>query len=111
MTARFYDHRIWMLGVGWFSLLVTVLLFSQIPGAFQPTIDDENSRVEIEMVPGTTLATTKGVSDRVDAILRAQPDVERTMQHLAENTMAHNAGIQILKNQFDLLKTAIRGRV
>ena len=82
MTARFYDHRIWMLGVGWFSLLVTILLFGQIPGAFQPTIDDENSRVEIEMVPGTTLATTKGVSDRVDAILRAQPDVERTMQRI-----------------------------
>ncbi len=42
---------------------------------------------------------------------RTNADVERTMQHLAENTMAHNAGIQILKNQFDLLKTAIRGRV
>jgi len=42
---------------------------------------------------------------------RTNADVERTMQHLAENTMAHSAGIQILKNQFDLLKTAIRGRV
>tara|TARA_R110002111_G_scaffold118448_5_gene181078 strand:+ start:769 stop:1206 length:438 start_codon:yes stop_codon:yes gene_type:complete len=42
---------------------------------------------------------------------RTNADVERTMQHLAENTMAHNAGIQILKNQFDLLKTAIRGRM
>ncbi len=82
MTARFYDHRIWMLGVGWFSFLVTILLFGQIPGAFQPTIDDENSTVEIEMVPGTTLATTKGVSDRVDALLREQPDVERTLQRI-----------------------------
>lgn len=42
---------------------------------------------------------------------RTNADVERTMQHLAENTMAHNAGLEILKNQFDLLKTAIRGRV
>lgn len=42
---------------------------------------------------------------------RTNADVERTMQHLAENTMAHNAGLELLRNQFDLLKTAIRGRV
>jgi flagellar basal-body rod protein FlgB len=42
---------------------------------------------------------------------RTNADVERTMQHLAENTMAHNAGLQILKNEFDMLKMAIRGRV
>ena len=42
---------------------------------------------------------------------RTSADVERTMQHLAENTMAHNAGIELLRNQFELLKTAIRGRV
>lgn len=82
LTARFYDHRVWMLGVGWFSLLVTILLFGQIPAAFQPTIDDENSTVEIEMVPGTTLETTKVVSDRVDALLREQPEVERTLQRI-----------------------------
>jgi len=33
------------------------------------------------------------------------------MQHLAENTMAHNAGLEMLRNQFELLKTAIRGRM
>ena len=82
LTARFYDHRIWMLGVGWFSFLVTILLFMNTPGAFQPTIDDENSTVEIEMVPGTTLATTKVVSDRVDALLNEQPEVERTLQRI-----------------------------
>jgi flagellar basal-body rod protein FlgB len=42
---------------------------------------------------------------------RTNADVERTMQHLAENTMTHNAGIQLLKSEFDLLKTAIRGRL
>ncbi|MFL0355246.1 efflux RND transporter permease subunit [Erythrobacter sp. GH1-10] len=82
LTARFYDHRVWMLGVGWFSLLVTILLFGQIPPAFQPTIDDENSAVEIEMVPGTTLETTKVVSDRVYAILEGEPEVERMMQRI-----------------------------
>ena len=82
LTARFYDHRIWMLGMGWFSLLITILLFGQIPGAFQPTIDDENSRVEIEMVPGTTLEDTKAVSDQVYAILDEEPEVDRMLQRI-----------------------------
>jgi multidrug efflux pump subunit AcrB len=82
LTARFYDHRIWMLGIGWFSLLVTILLFGQIPGQFQPTIDDENSRVEIEMVPGTTLAETKRVVNSVGDILRDEPEVERLLERI-----------------------------
>ncbi|MFO6431280.1 efflux RND transporter permease subunit [Erythrobacter sp. W302b] len=82
MTARFYDHRIWMLGIGWFSLLVTILLFGQIPGQFQPTIDDENSRVEIEMVPGTTLAETKRVVNTVADRLRKEPEVERLLERI-----------------------------
>ena len=82
LTARFYDHRVWMLGMGWFSLLVTILLFGQIPGQFQPTIDDENSRVEIEMVPGTTLEQTKRVVNSVAARLRQEPEVERLLERI-----------------------------
>ncbi len=38
-------------------------------------------------------------------------NLERIMQHLAENTLAHNAAIEFLKSEFDLLKTAIRERL
>jgi multidrug efflux pump subunit AcrB len=82
MTARFYDHRVWMLGIGWFSLLVTIVLFGQIPSQFQPTIDDENSRVEIELVPGTTLAETKRVVNAVADRLRGEPEVERLFERI-----------------------------
>ena len=82
MTARFYDHRIWMLGIGWFSFLVTILLFGMIPGQFQPTIDDENSRVEIELVPGTTLAQTKRVVNAIAAELNKEPEVERLLERI-----------------------------
>ncbi|PLK25370.1 transporter [Porphyrobacter sp. TH134] len=82
LTARFYDHRIWMVGIGWFSFLVTILLFGLIPGQFQPTIDDENSRVEIEMVPGTTLAETRRVVNAVGDILRDEPEVERLLERI-----------------------------
>ncbi|MEE4201154.1 efflux RND transporter permease subunit [Erythrobacter sp.] len=80
LTARFYDHRIWMLGMGWFSLLVTLLLFMNIPAQFQPDIDDKNSTIEIEMVPGTTLETTMGVVDQVVEILERQQEYDYAIQ-------------------------------
>ena len=38
-------------------------------------------------------------------------DLERTMQKIAENQLAHNAAIRLLGNQFDMLETAIRESV
>jgi flagellar basal-body rod protein FlgB len=38
-------------------------------------------------------------------------DVERLMQRLAENTMAHNAAVEMMRNHFALLEIAIRERV
>ena len=38
-------------------------------------------------------------------------DMERTMQDLVENAMAHRTSVELLKSQFDLLRTAIRERV
>jgi multidrug efflux pump subunit AcrB len=85
LAARFYDHRVWMLGIGWFSFLATILLFGQIPGQFQPTIDDDNSRVEIEVVPGTTLAQTKQVVNAVADRLGQEPEVERLLERIRLN--------------------------
>ena len=42
---------------------------------------------------------------------RNNRDLERIMADLAENTMAHNAAIEMLRNQFSLLQTAIRERL
>ncbi|MBX7501185.1 efflux RND transporter permease subunit [Qipengyuania sp. YG27] len=84
LYARFLDHRIWMLGIGYFSLLLTILLFGIVPAQFQPVVDDENSRVEIEMVPGTTLETTERVADQVAAILYDQQEVERALERVRE---------------------------
>ncbi len=84
MTARFYDHRIWMLGIGWFSFLVTILLFGQIPGQFQPTINEQNIQVAIEMVPGTTLAETKRAVNSVADRLRREPEVEQLLERVRQ---------------------------
>ena len=82
LTARFYDHRLWMLGIGWFSFLVTILLFGQIPAQFQPTINDENLQVQVELVPGTTLADAKRAVNGVAAELRKEPEVERLLERI-----------------------------
>ncbi len=42
---------------------------------------------------------------------RNNRSLEHIMQDLAENTMAHKAGIEMLRNEFDMLRTAIRERV
>lgn len=82
LTARFYDHRVWMLSIGWFSLLATILLFMQVPGQFQPDTDDNRSTVDIEMVPGTTLETTKKVVDQVTEILEQQQEFDYALERI-----------------------------
>lgn len=42
---------------------------------------------------------------------RNNRDVERIMQDVAENTMAHRLAIDMLRNQFEMLRIAIRERV
>lgn len=37
-------------------------------------------------------------------------DLERTMQRLAENTMAYNVSVELVRNQFEALRAAIRER-
>ena len=82
LEARFYDHRVWMLMIGYFALLLTVQLFMSVPAQFQPLVDSDNSQVQIEMVPGTTLEDTEQVADRVAAMLYEQPEVERALERV-----------------------------
>lgn len=84
LEARFFDHRVWMLGLGYFSFLLTILLFGQTPFQFNPEIDDDNAQVEIEMVPGTTLETTERVTEQVADLLYEQQEVLRALERVRE---------------------------
>ena len=86
LEARFYDHRVWMLGIGYFSFLLTILLFMNTPFQFQPEVNSDNSQVVIEMVPGTTLESTERVADQVADILYQQPEVERALERVNEGS-------------------------
>lgn len=91
LEARFYDHRVWMMMIGYFAFMLTILLFMSVPQQFQPSVDTGNSEVDIQMVPGTTLESTERVADRVADLLYQQPEVERALERVREG----NASIYI----------------
>ena len=60
------------------SLAATGLCFAMLPLTFQPEIDNDSITANVEMVPGTTLAQTNVVVDRVRDLLDKQEGVENT---------------------------------
>ncbi|MBR0553995.1 efflux RND transporter permease subunit [Stakelama marina] len=76
--AKFLDHRLWIVGMGAFAFLLTIVCFAMLPMTFQPVQDRDNVTVTVDMVPGTTLAQTQKVVDRVDRLMSKQPIVTDT---------------------------------
>ena len=75
-------HRYWTLSFGAVSFGLTVLAFWGIAFTFQPAQDRDFSQVRISMTPGTTLAQTEAVADRVSNLLKAAPDVESSYANI-----------------------------
>jgi multidrug efflux pump subunit AcrB len=69
-------HRWSSIVAGAVALALTVAFFAILPQSFQPDQDQDASTASIEMVPGTTLAQTQAVVDKVAALLKKQPQVE-----------------------------------
>jgi multidrug efflux pump subunit AcrB len=82
--ARLRDHRIWMLGLGFVSLLCTAGMFMALPTQFFPTVNSDFSMIRIEMVPGTNIAQTEAIADEVAAIINADPDVNTAYESVRE---------------------------
>lgn len=82
--ARLHDHRLWMMGIGFAALLLTVAMFFIIPAQFFPDTDSDSSTVTIEMVPGTTLQQTERKVGEVVALLDSQQEVESQLAAVRE---------------------------
>lgn len=86
LAARLRDHRVGMIGIGVGALLLTGIVSSRLPMEFFPTQDNDFVGISIDMVPGTTLAQTQAVSDRVRAMILKDEDVENAYQNIGEGT-------------------------
>ena len=84
VRARIRDHRFFMFGAGIGALGLTVALLMLLPQQFQPLTDSDSSRVNIEMIPGTTIEQTEVVADRVTRLIEEQPEVTRVMERVRE---------------------------
>jgi multidrug efflux pump subunit AcrB len=62
--------------LGVVALVATVISFMTLPMTFQPPLNLDFSQVQIEMPPGSTLARTRIVSDKVVRLMRSKPEVE-----------------------------------
>ena len=84
LGARLRDHRVWMLGIALFALILSGVLFRTLPQKLFPEQNSDFSRITIEMVPGTTLKQTEEVSAQVAKLIAAQPEVERVQERTRE---------------------------
>jgi multidrug efflux pump subunit AcrB len=69
------EHRWKTVGLGAVAMLATVGVFSQLNFTFFPDVDQDYSQVKIEMVPGTTLAETRAVTEHVQKMLGSEKGV------------------------------------
>ncbi len=70
-------RRLTTMGMGGAAFALTIALFMNMPFTFQPSIDFAYSSIRIEMVPGTTTAQTRAVTERVQRMLdEEEPDVQ-----------------------------------
>lgn len=86
--ASILDHRIWTMGIGLVSFIMTVIAFATLPQAFQPTTNTDFSQVKVEMVPGSTLEQTRLVTQKISDMLTADRAVVETAFAEIEPTKA-----------------------
>ena len=82
LWAHRADHRVWTVGIGGLTFLLTILSFWGIPLTFQPPRDNDFSQVRIFLTPGSTLQKTEEVTDRVRAMLQDAPEVQSAFSRI-----------------------------
>ncbi len=84
--ARFFgwihDHRIWTMGMAALAFVATIVAFATLPFTFQPPVNHDTSRVDVQLTPGTTLEQTTAVTDAVTRILLKQQEVETAVEFI-----------------------------
>lgn len=86
VMSYYRDHRMWMVGIGLAALVMTGTMFGSMPMQFFPQVNSDFGEVSIEMVPGTTIAQTEAVADKVTAIMLSDPEVALAPSSIREGS-------------------------
>ena len=79
-----------MVGAGIATLLLSIILFGTLSVSFFPPQNNDFTRVNITLPPGTTLEQTEDVTDRVAALVVKDPSVERVFERINVGTGSVN---------------------
>jgi multidrug efflux pump subunit AcrB len=95
--ARLFDHRVWIVGIGFVAFASSIWLFTHLPQQFQPTTNSDYSQVRYELPPGSTLAQSETIVRQIGAILDDSPVVETAFYDV--NVGGGNAFITLKKKR------------
>jgi multidrug efflux pump subunit AcrB len=91
------DNRWKTMAIGGLAFALTIVAFYTLPFTFRPANNADSSQVTIAMVPGSTLAETIAVADRVAEILKTAPDVKSAFEDIEVGSA--NLFVQLNKNR------------
>ena len=107
-NARLHDHRLAMVAAGIGILLLSFTLFGTLSMSFFPPQNDDYSRVNITLPPGSTLKQTEAVTDRIAALVSKDENVQRVFERINVGTGRVNI---VLKKDRDLTSTEFERRM
>ncbi|GAA5171806.1 efflux RND transporter permease subunit [Viridibacterium curvum] len=80
------SHRFKTVAAAVLFLLVSLTIIPRLPTGFVPPPDDSQTRVSIELAPGSTLAETSAVAEQARQLLMTMPDVKQVFTLVGAST-------------------------
>jgi len=102
LKSIIFDHRLYMVGAGLGTLVISGVLFATLSMTFQPPQNLDFSMVNITLPPGSTLQQTEAVVDRVAHIVRPDPNVQSVYERI---NVGSGRVIIVLKKKRDKTST------
>lgn len=92
LVRRRKDHRMWVMGGGFAFLIGSFVLASMLPFEFIPAEDVSRSNITIQLPPGSTLAETDSVVQRVNTALLERPEVRSVYSSVGSASVSFGPG-------------------
>ena len=92
VRARFCDHRLWVMGMGFLFFVGSLGLAAMLPSEFIPVEDQSRSTLTIQLPPGTTLDETDAAVQRINTELMKLPEVRSVYSSIGSSTVSFGPG-------------------